>query len=366
MRVGVRYGCRRWCSSPPSQGKPSPFEYIKSDLESVAGHIGDLVQKRDNRIINTAAKHLLQNQGKMLRPAIVVLSGYAAMPGDEEKCREIHGCTMPEMMSSTKRELSDLQAHPFNRHLRLAEITELVHTASLIHDDILDDAVTRRGKPALHSVMGTKIAVLTGDYLLARASNFLATLGDIRVVASMSQALEDLTVGEVMQMEGADTREVYMRKSFCKTSSLIAHSCRGAAILSDPSNEAVHDAIFRYGKHLGLAFQIVDDILDFTATAEELGKPALSDLKSGIVTLPVLIAAEKEPKINEMIKRKFCLEGDVDAAVEIMEQTNAIELSKEAAKEQIRESLTAIEVLPESSAKESMVKLTDIVLSRRK
>ena len=292
MRIGIRFGCRRWCTSPAAAAaatpeKPSPFEYIKSDLESVAGHIENLVQKRDNEILNEAAKHLLQNQGKMLRPAIVVLSGYASMPGDEEKCKAIHGCTMTDLMSSSKRELSDLDAHPFNRHLRLAEVTELVHTASLIHDDILDEASTRRGKPALHTVMGTKVAVLTGDFLLARASNWLATLGDIRVVAAMSQALEDLTVGEVMQMQNADNREIYMEKSFCKTSSLIAHSCRGAAILSDPGNEEVHNAIYSYGKHLGLAFQIVDDILDFTATSEELGKPALSDLKSGVVTLPV-------------------------------------------------------------------------------
>eukprot|EP01064_Diplonema_japonicum_P024143 TRINITY_DN34638_c0_g1_i1.p1 TRINITY_DN34638_c0_g1~~TRINITY_DN34638_c0_g1_i1.p1 ORF type:complete len:396 (+),score=91.39 TRINITY_DN34638_c0_g1_i1:44-1189(+) len=369
---------RRWCTSTTtttastttSSGEESPkgpFDYIKSDLESIADHINQLVKQKDNKILDHAAGYLLQHKGKMLRPAIVALSGYAAMPGEERLCRELHGgMAMLEMMKQEKRDLSDLTSHPFNRHLRLAEITELVHTASLIHDDVLDESPTRRGQASLHSVVGIKVAVLTGDYLLARASHWLATLGDNRVVLNLSQALEDLTVGEVMQMEGANDIPTYLKKSFNKTSSLIAHSCRGAAILSDPANLPVHDAIFAYGKHLGLAFQIIDDILDFTSTDSEMGKPAFADLKAGVVTLPVLLSAERDAKMKTLLDRKFCLDDDIDTAMEIIQQSEVLEESKAKAEEEIRLAIEALQVIPDTCAKESMIKLTDLVLSRRK
>ena len=273
---------------PGAAKKDGPFETIRADLQTIGGHIDSVVQSRDNEVMDTAARYLLHNKGKMLRPALVCLSGYAALPETEE-CIALHGVSVEEMMTSEKNDLDNTNAHPFNRHLRLAEVTELVHTASLIHDDCLDESETRRGQPALHSIVGVKVAILAGDYMLARASNWLATLDEPRVVRAMSQALEDLPVGEIMQMQGEASMEAYLKKSFCKTSSLIAHSCRGAAILSDPKRVEVHDALFTYGKHLGMAFQIVDDILDFTATAEELGKPAMNDIKCGVYTLPVCI-----------------------------------------------------------------------------
>eukprot|EP01063_Lacrimia_lanifica_P042063 TRINITY_DN9993_c0_g1_i1.p2 TRINITY_DN9993_c0_g1~~TRINITY_DN9993_c0_g1_i1.p2 ORF type:complete len:382 (+),score=163.66 TRINITY_DN9993_c0_g1_i1:37-1182(+) len=372
--AGVRQ--RRWQSAaspaaaaadaPPagSAGK-GPFEYIRADLDAVAGHIEDLVRINDTKIVDNAARHLLRNKGKMLRPAIVALSGYAAMPADSE-CRRLHGgMSMTEIMAQGKKDLSNLD-HPFNKHLRLAEVTELVHTASLIHDDVLDQSDTRRGQDAVHKVYGIKEAVLTGDFLLARASKWLSTLGDARVVEAMSQALEDLTVGEILQMEGGDNHETYMKKTFCKTASLIAHSCRGSAILSHPSNPAVHDAVFAYGKHVGIAFQIVDDVLDFTATPEELGKPAGADLKAGVVTLPVLLAAERNATLKTMIERKFCMDGDHEEAFDLVKSSGAVEEAQARAKAEIDAALKALEALPSTCARDSMANLTDMVLSRRK
>ena len=260
---------------------------IKADIDIVSTHLLTVVQNQDSEVIDMAAGYLLQNKGKLLRPSLVALAGYAAMPGDEDKCRELHSMSMEEMMASADKNLDDLESNPFCKHLRLAEVTELVHTASLIHDDCLDSAEKRRDLPALHTVVGVKVAILAGDYLLARASKYLSSLEDTRVVKNMSQALEDLPVGEIMQMEGSTDLESYYVKSFCKTSSLIAHSCKGSAILSDPTNTDVHDALFNYGRHLGLAFQIVDDCLDFTGEEEELGKPANNDIRCGVYTLPV-------------------------------------------------------------------------------
>ncbi|KAJ9468250.1 hypothetical protein DIPPA_70154 [Diplonema papillatum] len=343
-----------------------PFEYVKADLECVASHIEKLVENRKNRVLDHAATYLLKHKGKMLRPAIVALCGYASMPGLDDRCKILHGMTMMDMMRSEKTDMGDLSAHPFNKHLRLAELTELVHTASLIHDDILDESDVRRSQPSLHKVVGVKLAVLAGDYLLARVSTGLCTLGDIRIVQAMSQALEDLVHGEVVQMQGPRDIDTYLHKSFCKTSSLIANSCKSAAILSDPANTEVHDAVFTYGKHLGLAFQIVDDVLDFVSTGEEFGKPVLNDLKTGVVTLPVLLAAQRSPAMVELMEGNFCMEGDIDKAVDIIRETNVIEESRLQAKQQVQIAIEALKVIPDSVAKQSMIDLSDVVLSRRR
>merc|ERR1719491_1563283 len=210
---------------------------------------------------------------------------------------------------------------------RLAEISEMIHTASLFHDDVIDGADTRRGAPAVHKVFGNKMAILAGDYLLARASIFLARLRDVEVVETMSTIIEHLVRGEVMQMKGtittssnntsttnlAEERLIqYLRKNFYKTASLMANSCKSAAILGG-YNDTIVTAAYRYGKHLGVAFQLVDDILDFDGSASVMGKPALADLHAGLATAPVLFAAEMFPlEMQPLMERKFREEGDID------------------------------------------------------
>ncbi len=182
------------------------------------------------------------------------------------------------------------------RHRRLAEITEMIHTASLVHDDVVDEAELRRGVPTVHSSFGNRIAVLAGDFLFAQSSWYLANLDNLEVVKLLSQVIMDLAEGEIQQglnrFAANLTIDEYIQKSYYKTASLIANSCKSAAVLSESSADLA-EHLYSYGRHIGLAFQIIDDILDFTGSTEALGKPAGSDLKSGNLTAPVLYALEE-------------------------------------------------------------------------
>jgi len=268
---------------------------------------------------------------------------------------------------------------------RLAEISEMIHTASLFHDDVIDGADTRRGSPTVHKVFGNKMAILAGDYLLARASIFLARLRDAEVVETMSTIIEHLVRGEVMQMRGnvvdgekefgdgsggGNTnaeRELmvqYLRKNFYKTASLMANSCKSAAILGGYEDSIVSVA-YRYGKHLGVAFQLVDDVLDFDGNSSAMGKAPLADLRSGLATAPVLFATEEfSTELRSMMDRKFREEGDVERAVDMVRQSNGIQRTKDLAQVHADLAIDAILELEESKFRDSLIHLAHIVVER--
>merc|ERR1719258_1012254 len=205
---------------------------------------------------------------------------------------------------------TEQQQTTYEKHRKLAAITEMIHTASLVHDDVLDGADTRRGGSAVHKLFSTKAAVLSGDFLLARASVALAKLEMPTVTQEMAKSLEALVQGEIMQLQStADERlslEYYLTKSYCKTASLMAFSCKSAALLSQHSRESeVAVAAEKFGYHFGLAFQVIDDLLDFTGTSDTLGKPGLQDMALGLSTAPVLYALEEFPELKPVVARKF-------------------------------------------------------------
>ena len=237
------------------------------------------------------------------------------------------------------------------RQQRLAEITELIHVASLLHDDVIDGSATRRGLKALNLEVGNKLAILAGDFLLARASVTLASLRDVEVIELLSRVLEHLVTGEVMQMTArADdlvSFEHYTRKTYLKTASLIANSSKAVAILGGHAGDgAVSETAYAYGKHLGLAFQFQDDVLDFTGSGSILGKPTLGDLREGIATAPVLFAAEEFPEIRDLIGRRFKKEGDVEQAAAWVKRSSGIEKTKRLARRHAAEAAAAIDALP--------------------
>merc|ERR1719223_2041464 len=254
---------------------------------------------------------------------------------------------------------------------RLAEISEMIHTASLFHDDVIDDADTRRGSPAVHKIFGNKMAILAGDYLLARSSIFLARLRDVEVVETMSTIIEHLVRGEIMQMKGSNVSDSenermvqYLRKNFYKTASLMANSCKSAAILGGYNDDVVA-AAYRYGKHLGVAFQLVDDVLDFDGSASAMGKPALSDLNAGLSTAPVLFAAEMYPsELQPLMDRKFREEGDVETTVNFLRESNGIERTKQLAQVHAALAIDAVMELKESPYRDSLVHLAHRVVER--
>merc|ERR1712054_631613 len=211
--------------------------------------------------------------------------------------------------------------------LQLGQITEMIHVASLIHDDVLDEADTRRGGEAVHKMYSNKMGVLAGDYLLARASVLLAKLDNVDVVQIMASALDALVQGEIMQIKSApnDMLEMsyYLRKSYYKTASLICDACKSCAILGGHSIDSdVTIAAEKFGYHLGMAYQIIDDILDFTGASASLGKPAQADMELGLATAPILFAAEANSELRPLIERRFKNEGDIQTAVALATQTD--------------------------------------------
>ena len=183
------------------------------------------------------------------------------------------------LASQLEVDTSPAAEHPTDlrrRQQRIAEISELIHVASLLHDDVIDDSDSRRGLKALNTLLGNKVAILAGDFLLARASVSLASLHDHRVIALMSQILEDLVAGEILQMSSvhdeATSIETYMTKTFYKTASLIANSCKSVSLLAGCSDEEAA-AAWAYGKNLGIAFQLIDDVLDFTSSQRSWASP---------------------------------------------------------------------------------------------
>jgi geranylgeranyl pyrophosphate synthase len=255
--------------------------------------------------------------------------------------------------------------------LQLGQITEMIHVASLIHDDVLDEADMRRGGKAVHTMYTNKVAVLAGDYLLARASVLLARLRHFQVVEVMATALDALVQGEIMQARSKreDTLDLnyYLRKSYFKTASLICASCKSCALLSGFEDEDdVTAAAEEYGYHLGMAYQIVDDILDFTGASATLGKPAQADMELGLATAPVLYALAEDKSLKPLIERKFKEKGDVQKAVEIASKTDCINKSFELADFHAQRASDACMRLPPSEARDALMKILHLSICRDK
>lgn len=316
----------------------SLFSPVDADLSVMTENLKQLIGAQ-HPILYAAAERLFGAGGKRVRPAIVLLVARATMVD--------HSITQ--------------------RHRRLAEITEMIHTASLVHDDVVDESELRRGVPTVHSAFGNRIAVLAGDFLFAQSSWYLANLDSLEVVKLLSEVIKDFAEGEIQQgLNRGDTDitlELYLQKSYYKTASLVANSAKAAAILSDWSSDQ-SEALYHYGRHWGLAFQIVDDILDFTGSMESLGKPAGSDLKSGNLTAPVIYAMEEQPYLKTLIEREFSESGDLDQALAIVDQSQGIQKSRELAQYHAKAALEALVALPASESREALENLCDFVLSR--
>ncbi|KAL9275860.1 Solanesyl diphosphate synthase 3, chloroplastic/mitochondrial-like protein [Drosera capensis] len=257
----------------------------------------------------------------------------------------------------------------------IAEITEMIHVASLLHDDVLDDADTRRGIGSLNFVMGNKLAVLAGDFLLSRACVALASLKNTEVVSLLAKVVEHLVTGETMQMTSTSEErccmEYYMQKTYFKTASLISNSCKAIALLAGQTTE-VATLAYDYGKNLGLAYQLIDDVLDFTGTAATLGKGSLSDIRHGIITAPILFAMEEIPQLRDVVDRGLSDPEDVDLALEYLGRSRGIQRAKDLAAKHATLASEAIGSLPHTDdedvqrSRRALVDLTRRVLTRIK
>jgi decaprenyl-diphosphate synthase subunit 1 len=293
------------------------------------------------------AKYYFDQGGKLFRPTITLLMSDA--------CSQI---TKPHYIGD---DLIDLNQY------RIAMVSEMIHTASLVHDDVIDESGTRRGAPTVNARWGNRQAVLVGDFILARATKVLCSIGEPPVISTMAEIVEDLVQGELMQLtvppelEPVQRFQHYMAKTFYKTASLFANSCKSVAMLAGCDEKLQNDA-FEYGRHLGLAFQLVDDMLDYVATSEILGKPAAADLKLGLATCPVLYAAHDYPELNQLINRRFKKDGDVEKALKIVIGSRGLEQTKELAKEHCYAAASLAEKLPSKDSSRDC--LIDYALSQ--
>jgi all-trans-nonaprenyl-diphosphate synthase len=316
----------------------SLFAPVDDDLRLLTDNLKNLVGAR-HPILAAAAEHLFEAGGKRVRPAIVLLVSRATM--------------------------LDRDITP--RHRRLAEITEMIHTASLVHDDVVDEAELRRSVPTVNSLFDNRVAVLAGDFLFAQSSWYLANLDNLEVVKLLSEVIRDFAEGEIQQginrFDTSISLEAYLEKSYYKTASLIANSAKAAGVLSEQSAEVNHH-LYSYGRDLGLAFQIVDDILDFTSPTEVLGKPSGSDLISGNITAPALFAMQENPYLEVLIEREFSQEGDIGKALDFVHSSQGIPRSKELANQYGQSALKHLDCLALSPSKQVLIELVDYVLSR--
>ena len=286
------------------------IEPIHQELKQLEKNLQTLIAA-ENPILYSAAEQLFNAGGKRVRPRLVLMIAQLI-----NKDKIIH-----------------------TEQKRLAEITEIIHTASLVHDDIVDDCDTRRGTDTVHTIFDNKVAVLAGDFLFAQSSWYLANLNNLKVVKTISKIITDFAEGEVQQglksFDNLISIQEYTEKSFYKTASLIACSCKATVMLSH-GNESKENDFYLYGKHLGLAFQIVDDILDVTGIPESLGKPPGLDLKNGNLTAPLIFSLSNHKEINKLINREFSSQNDVLKAISIIKQTNSIQKAKDLAEEHIQ------------------------------
>ncbi|RDB29760.1 putative hexaprenyl pyrophosphate synthase, mitochondrial [Hypsizygus marmoreus] len=270
---------------------------------------------------------------------------------------------------------------------RLAQIVEMMHTASLLHDDVIDESSLRRGSPSAPAAFGNKLSVLGGNFVLGRASGALSRLGDPEVTDLIASVLSNLVEGEILQTKevrtNAETKKegdvkgehtvrckdawnIYLQKTYLKTASLMAKGARAAVTLGGcKEGEIWREIAYAYGRNLGIAFQLVDDILDYDSASATLGKPGGADLQLGLATGPALYAWEEHPEMGELIQRKFEKAGDVGQARDYVSRSSALQRTRELAQRYADKAKEVLSELPESEAKSALEVLTERVIGRK-
>jgi geranylgeranyl pyrophosphate synthase len=316
------------------------FEPIRGELEVVEQKLYQAAHSEHEPLRETL-EYLLDSGGKRIRPALAILS-------------------------------SKFHDHSTERVLPLAAAVEMLHTATLVHDDLLDGSLLRRGSPTLNAQLGTGAVILVGDYLFARAADLAAATESVPVVEIFAKTLMTICSGELRHVFEENgwrrTKEEYYLSTYSKTASLFAASTESGALLSDAPASTVR-ALRDYGYNLGMAFQIVDDILDFVGEEQQMGKPIGSDLRQGTVTLPLLLFLDEHPE-HDLLRSIFTdregREEKIGALVEKVRNSPAIGLAREEARRFTVQSKEAIKGLLDNVYRQVMLDLADYLLERKR
>lgn len=311
---------------------------VAGDLPLVSDKIQSIRDTADLPLLRQMLGTALAGSGKMMRPAIALLAGR-------------------------------LGAYDLEKLVPLAASVELLHTATLVHDDVIDEAAERRGEATPNALFGNAASVMLGDYMFAHAADFIAQTDNIRVVRRFAQTLMVIANGELTQdisvFEYSADVTRYLDRITGKTASLFGTAAEGGAIVAGVPDDQV-EALRLYGLRLGIAFQIVDDILDFTGDPAVMGKPAGSDLHSGTLTLPAILYMQQQPEDNP-IRRAF--EGvrrraNLDRAVRAILASGAIEESMITARRFGEDARSALDALPDGEVRTTLDGIIDYVFER--
>lgn len=312
-----------------------PIQKEMEEVEKVLYQTMDTGQP----LLKEATCSLISSGGKRLRPAFVLLSG-SFFTGD------------------------------LGQLVPLAASVELVHMATLVHDDVIDNSFMRRGQPTVKARYGNKISVYAGNYVLARSLALVASYNREDLVRLVAEASSRICLGEIEQMQSCFNLHQglrdYLRRIERKTALLMELSCRvGAEIAGAPAD--LVNVVKRYGHCIGMAFQITDDILDFTADESILGKPTGSDISQGIITLPAMYALRFSPernKLRELLSTPEKIRQGLDQGLEIVRRSGGIEFSYDLALRYIKKAQQVLKRLPKSESRQAMINLADFVLQR--
>lgn len=330
--------------------KPTiPLSHVHSRIEEVVSRAGKELQ--------AAASHLFGGGGKLLRPSLVLLTAQAVFEAGGR--RGDHAAT------------NGAASPAWEALYDFAAAAELIHVASLIHDDVIDMAATRRSRPSVNALYDNHTAVLAGDYLFASAFGLLAPHAAKGAITLMTEAIARMCRGEVMQKESLFdpnvSEEAYFERVQGKTAALLAAACEGGARLAGAADELCRALRF-FGESLGIAFQIADDILDLESSAEEIGKPACADLRQGIITLPVirlLQDGEWYERLAPQIRERAIDESLIKLVQEGVKVTGALEWARQVGHSRAHAAAAHLAHLASTQAGVALTALCNDVMARR-
>jgi len=290
-------------------------------------------------LVNQLSQYIVNSGGKRLRPLLSLMSSQA-------------------------------YGYKGEHHHTLAAIIEFIHTATLLHDDVVDESELRRGRETANALFGNAASVLVGDFLYSRAFEMMVDVGSMKVMQILAETTNVIAEGEVMQLmncHDADTTEQrYLDVIHAKTAKLFEAATRLGAVLCERP-EAEEQAMASYGMHLGTAFQLIDDVLDYSSSSEEMGKNVGDDLAEGKPTLPLIYAMRNGTEEQSKVVRKAIEEGGLNYLDEVMDaikQTGAIEYTEETARKEAELAIKQLQHLPESDYKEAMTSLAKYSVDR--
>lgn len=321
------------------------FKAIQTLTADDMAKVNETIQAQlnsDVSLINQLGFYIVSGGGKRLRPLLAILSARAL-------------------------------GYQGEAHTTAAAFIEFLHTATLLHDDVVDESDMRRGKATANAAFGNAASVLVGDFIYTRSFQMMTTLGSLRILELMSDAVNVIAEGEVQQLMNCNdpntTEENYLQVIYSKTARLFEAATQIGAILSNASPE-IETALQNYGKYLGTAFQLIDDVMDYTSDGSEMGKNVGDDLAEGKPTLPLLYAMqhgthEQKEMIREAIEKANGME-QLDAILAAMKQTGSLEYTTNKALEEADKAINELSILPESEYKQALITLAHMAVNRTK